>query len=77
MESWAFAIDQEGLEVVTSAGVMNLRECKLCSGDEGIVVGGEYGLSKSLLGAGYNFGTLMYKYQGVSSRTSNEFLNCV
>jgi hypothetical protein len=35
VESWAFALDGPGLELLTSAGVFNLRTCKLC--DDGIV----------------------------------------
>ena len=36
MESWAFALDARGLEVLANAGVFYLRTCKLC--DDGIVV---------------------------------------
>ena len=36
MESWAFALDAKGLEVLANAGVFYLRTCKLC--DDGIVV---------------------------------------
>ena len=60
VESWAFGIDQEGLDLVTSAGVFYLRTCKLC--DDGVVVLGEYGLSNTLLNKGFNIATLMSKY---------------
>ena len=36
VESWAFAVDAKGLEVLANAGVFYLRTCKLC--DDGIVV---------------------------------------
>ena len=36
MESWAFALDAQGLELLVTAGVFHLRTCKLC--DDGIVV---------------------------------------
>ena len=61
IESWAFAIDQEGLDLVTAAGVYHLRTCKLC--DDGVVVKGEYGLSTVLLANGFNLGTLMSRYR--------------
>ena len=60
VESWAFAIDQEGLDLVTEAGVFSLHVCKLCN--DGVVVKGEYGLSNVLLGKGHNIATLMSKY---------------
>lgn len=59
-ESWAFAIDQEGLDLVTEAGVFSLHVCKLCN--DGVVVLGEYGLSNVLLSKGHNIATLMSKY---------------
>jgi hypothetical protein len=63
MESWAFAIDAVGLKVVLAKGVFNLRTCKLC--DDGVVVGGEYGLSLALFEKGYTIDTLMAKYGNV------------
>jgi hypothetical protein len=63
VESWAFAINREGLQVVLQAGVFNTRTCKLC--DDGIVVQGEYGISSALAEAGFTFDTLMYKYAHV------------
>ena len=35
MESWAFAVDAAGVELLISAGVFNVRACKLCG--DGIV----------------------------------------
>ncbi len=35
VESWAFALDAPALDLLTAAGVFNLRTCKLC--DDGIV----------------------------------------
>jgi hypothetical protein len=61
LESWAFAIDQEGLDIVVDAGVYQLRKCKLCK--DGVVVLGEYGLSNVLLSKGFNIATLMARYR--------------
>lgn len=36
MESWAFGVDQDGLEALLREGVFQLRTCKLC--DDGVVV---------------------------------------
>lgn len=41
LESWAFSVDQDGLEALLREGVFHLRTCKLC--DEGVVVKGEVG----------------------------------
>ena len=41
------------------ARIFWMRTCKLCDGDEGIVVASEYGMSKFILDAGYNLATLM------------------
>lgn len=70
LESWAFALDGEGLAVALGAGVFVTRGCKLCEGgDEGIVVGGEYGLTRSQLDAGHNVAALMSRYaRGVDWR---------
>jgi hypothetical protein len=48
------------VQVALARGVYNERACKLCT--DGVVVMGEYGLSISLMAAGYAFDTLMYKY---------------
>ena len=64
LESWAFGVDQDGLEALVREGVFQLRTCKLC--DEGVVVKGEYGLTNSLMKYGYNVDTLMSMYRGVS-----------
>lgn len=44
MESWAFALDAKGLAAVVAGGAFARRTCKLC--DDGIVVDGEYKISK-------------------------------
>ncbi|PNH09425.1 hypothetical protein TSOC_003954 [Tetrabaena socialis] len=62
LESWAVALDDVALQLVVDAGVFRVRTCKLCAGDEGIVVGGEYGITTTLLKAGHNIATLMTKY---------------
>lgn len=38
LESWAFGVDQAGLEALLREGVFQLRTCKLC--DDGVVVKG-------------------------------------
>ncbi|KAI8466619.1 MAG: hypothetical protein J3K34DRAFT_524403 [Monoraphidium minutum] len=63
LESWAFALDQDGLGVALEAGVFVTRTCKLCTDAEaGIVVGGEYRLTAAQLDAGFNVATLMSRY---------------
>lgn len=66
LESWAFAIDQEGLEAAIEDGVFYTRTCKLC--EDGVVVKGEYGLSAALMRRGFNIDTLMAKYKKVDWR---------
>ncbi|KFM23219.1 hypothetical protein F751_3410 [Auxenochlorella protothecoides] len=61
LESWAAAVDQEGLRVLMDEGVFAIRTCKLCK--DGIVVKGEYGLSAAMTKHGYTFDTLMSKYR--------------
>ena len=60
-ESWAFALDADGLSLTIAAGVFHIRTCKLCK-EDGIVVGGEYGISKAILERGYNLATLQSMY---------------
>lgn len=63
LESWAFALDGAGLAAALEAGVFVTRGCKLCAdGGDGIVVGGEYGLTKAQLAAGHNVAALMARY---------------
>ena len=62
MESWAFALDDEGLSLTVDAGVFEVRTCKLCP-DGGIVTGGEYGISKAVLSKDYNLATLQSMYR--------------
>ena len=60
LESWAFAIDAEGLEIVLERGVFHMHACKLC--DDGVVVMGEYGITTALFDRGFTVDTLMAKY---------------
>lgn len=63
IESWAFALDQEGLAAAVDSGVFVIRGCKKCvDKDTGVVVGGEYGITVSMFNAGYNIATLMSRY---------------
>lgn len=65
MESWAFALTQEGLATCVEGSAFHIRTCKTCMTDASIVVGGEYAITKNLLKAGYNVATLMSKYAKV------------
>lgn len=63
LESWAIALDQKGISAAIEDGVFAVRTCKLCtSAAEGVVVGGEYGMTLALLKRGYNVATLMSRY---------------
>ena len=59
VESWAFSVDLASLDILISSGVFHRRSCKLCDDQTGIVIGGEYGLSRTLLETGGNLATLM------------------
>ncbi len=48
-------------------GIFWTRTCKVCRGDEGIVVASEYGMSKAILEAGFNLATLMSRWVRLSS----------
>jgi hypothetical protein len=63
LESWAFAIDGKGLQVLLARGVFATRTCKLCN--DGVVVMGEYGITVALFEKGYSIDTLMAKYGSV------------
>ncbi|CAL8462396.1 g1929 [Coccomyxa elongata] len=60
VESWAFAVDKTAMDLLIGSGIFYTRECKLC--DDGVVVMGEYGLSKAVMEHGYNIATLMSMY---------------
>ena len=62
VESWAFALDEEGLGLTVDAGVFEVRKCKLCR-DGGIVTQSEYGISRAILEKNYNLATLMSMYR--------------
>lgn len=73
LESWAFAIDAEGLRVVLARGVFHMHACKLC--DDGVVVMGEYGITAALFDAGYTIDTLMSMYGAVDWKDRSNW-NC-
>ena len=58
-ESWAFAVDVAGLDLLVAKRIFWRRTCKLCADGRGIVVGSEYGMSTVTLAAGWNLATLM------------------
>ena len=76
-ESWAFALNAQSLELLVGKGIFWTRTCKVCHGDEGIVVASEYGMSKAILEAGFNFATLMSRYAGPSLKQSEPKQACV
>eukprot|EP00201_Polytomella_parva_P008370 CAMPEP_0175065080 /NCGR_PEP_ID=MMETSP0052_2-20121109/15708_1 /TAXON_ID=51329 ORGANISM="Polytomella parva, Strain SAG 63-3" /NCGR_SAMPLE_ID=MMETSP0052_2 /ASSEMBLY_ACC=CAM_ASM_000194 /LENGTH=313 /DNA_ID=CAMNT_0016331539 /DNA_START=247 /DNA_END=1185 /DNA_ORIENTATION=+ len=76
MESWAMALDNEGLNIALAAGVFKIRTCKLCVADEGIVTGGEYGLSKAFMNSTANFTTLMSRYDPRTVWSNKDNWNC-
>ncbi|GAB4817920.1 hypothetical protein N2152v2_004966 [Parachlorella kessleri] len=71
LESWAFALDQSGLQAALQDGVFEARNCKLCS--DGIVVKGEYGVTYAIMRRGYLIDTLMSKYKQACSATLVKF----
>lgn len=66
VESWAFAVDDVGLDALVQRSVLRQRRCKLCEGADGIVVQGEYGITLAMFQAGFNVASLMSKYKRVS-----------
>ena len=75
VESWAFALDEEGLSITVSAGVFEVRKCKLCR-DGGIVAQSEYGISKAILDANYNLATLQSMYRNDVDWTDPQHWGC-
>ena len=73
-ESWAFALDGRGLDAAVQRGVFNVRDCKLC--DNGIVVAGEYGLSKAVLEEGLKITTLLYRYRDDTDWSQPKHWHC-
>uniref|UniRef100_A0A383VTR6 Uncharacterized protein n=1 Tax=Tetradesmus obliquus TaxID=3088 RepID=A0A383VTR6_TETOB len=77
LESWAFALDQEGLAAAVDFDVFLLRGCKLCKDEgRGVVVGGEYGITKAMFESGYNIATLMSRYARGIDWTDQRHWSC-
>lgn len=77
LESWAFALDQPGLAAAIQGGVFLVRGCKLCTDkDNGVVVGGEYGITTAMFGAGYNIATLLSRYARGLDWTDPQHWSC-
>lgn len=76
LESWAYALDRKGLKLVHADGAYAVRSCKTCVDDTGIIVGGEYHLSQTILNAGYNLATLMSKYDPQVDWRQREHWGC-
>ena len=60
LESWAFAVDNVAMDVLIQHGLFEIRSCKVCP--DGIVVQGEYALSKILFDHDFNIATLLSMY---------------
>lgn len=61
LESWAFALTPESLELLIQAEVFNIRECKFCA--DGVIAGGEYAITEVLMTQhGRNVASLMSMY---------------
>jgi hypothetical protein len=57
--------------------VFLLRGCKLCKEqDKGVVVGGEYGITKAMFESGYNIATLMSRYARGIDWTDQRHWSC-
>jgi hypothetical protein len=77
IESWAFALDQDGLAAAVEYDVFVLRGCKLCKEENrGVVVGGEYGITKAMFESGYNIATLMSRYARGIDWTDQRHWSC-
>ena len=64
VEGFCFALDKEGLDTVWNTGtVFYPHESK-----NDVIVNGEYGLSRSILEAGFNMDSMVYRYSGVDWR---------
>ena len=74
LESWAFAVDSLGLNLLIHGGVFDIRSCKLCP--DGVVVQGEYGLTKVLFEQGYNVATLLSMYPRDIDWRDRQHWNC-
>lgn len=60
LESWAFAVDSVAINVLIANGLFEIRSCKVCP--DGIVVQGEYALSRILFDHNFNIATLLSMY---------------
>lgn len=62
VESWAWAADQAGLDVLVRHGVMNVHPGPM----HNVVERGERGIARALQAEGLGFATLLSKYRKVS-----------
>ena len=60
LESWAFAVDSSAMNVLIQDGLFEIRSCKVCP--DGIIVQGEYALSRILFDHDFNIATLLSMY---------------
>ena len=74
LESWAFAVDNIAMDVLIENGLFEIRSCKVCP--DGIVVQGEYALSRILLDHDFNIATLLSMYPRDLDWRSKEHWNC-
>ena len=74
LESWAFATDNVGLSLLVQEGVFERRTCKHCT--DGIIVHGEYGLSRVMFKHNYNIATLLSMYARETDWRQEQHWNC-
>ena len=74
LESWAFAVDNIGMDVLIQNGLFEIRSCKVCP--DGIVVQGEYALSKILFDHDFNIATLLSMYPKDVDWREQQHWNC-
>ncbi len=74
LESWAFAVDNVGMDVLIQNGLFQIRSCKVCP--DGIVVQGEYALSRILLDHDFNIATLLSMYPRDLDWRVHQHWNC-
>jgi len=73
VEGMCFATDITGLSLMLQTGVF--QDSREKHGPNGVIVAGEYAMSRILLDHGYNLDTLLFRYQGIDWRQKANW-NC-
>ena len=74
LESWAFAVDDVAMDVLIENGLFEIRTCKVCP--DGIVVQGEYALSRIMFDHDFNIATLLSMYSRDVDWREQQHWNC-